>query len=185
MIIQLNPFKIFQRRAGAAKVAPVAAAVSTPVLPESSTAKAEENVPMANEFISILDKIALDAEKVGEVLLTDAVKYLPFATTLAGFIFPAAVVPLQGATAVADLLQTAVAEAEQKLAAAGLKGDVGPQKLATVLSIVTSAVTSLLGESTISAALAKVGIVVNTTYITNLVNAVVSFLNVQGVVSAA
>jgi hypothetical protein len=139
-------------------------------------------IPMANEFISILDKIGQDAKKVGNVVLADAVKYLPFATTLAGFLFPAAVAPLEGATAVADLLQNSVAEAEQKLAAASLTGDVGPQKLATVLQIVTGAVTGLLSTGTIATDLKAAGITVNTAYITNLVNAVVSFLNVQGVV---
>jgi hypothetical protein len=184
VIIQLNPVKWFQRKATVVEMAAVVAAAPAEISEVSNTAKAEESITMASEFVSILDKIEQDALKVGEVVLADAVKYLPFATTLAGFIFPAAVVPLQGANAVVDLLQNAVADAEQKLAAAGLKGDVGPQKLANVLTIVTGAVTGLLAEPTISAALAKAGITVNTGYITNLVNAVVSFLNVQGVVEA-
>lgn len=139
--------------------------------------------PMANEFVSILETIGKDAEKVGEYLLADAVKYLPFAATLAGFIFPPAVAPLDAANAVADLLQNSVASAEILLAKASLTGDVGPQKLATVLQIVTGAVTTLLATPTITADLKAVGITVNTTYITGLVNAVVAFLNLQGVVT--
>lgn len=138
---------------------------------------------MANEVISILEKIAHDAVSISEYLLTDAVKYLPLAETLASFIFPPAVAPLAEANAAADLLQKAVAAAEIQLASAGVKGDVGPQKLATVLTIVTGAVTTLLSTSAITAGLARAGITVSTTYITSLVNAVVSFLNVQGVVS--
>lgn len=140
-------------------------------------------IPMANEFVSILEAIGKDAEKVGEYLLADAVKYLPFAATLAGFIFPPAVAPLDAANAVADLLQNSVASAEILLAKASLTGDVGPQKLATVLQIVTGAVTNLLATPTITADLKAVGITVNTTYITGLVKAVVAFLNVQGVVT--
>ena len=131
----------------------------------SNSAKAVEST-MANEFISILDKIGEEAIKVGEIVLADAVKYLPLAATLASYLFPPAVAPLQEANAVADLLQNAVADAEQKLAAAGLKGDVGPQKLANVLSIVTGAVTTMLSNATVAAALLKAGITVNTTYIT-------------------
>jgi ABC-type transport system substrate-binding protein len=138
---------------------------------------------MANVFVSILHKIGHDAVAVSDYLLTDAVKYLPLAETLAGFIFPPAVAPLAEANAAADLLQKAVAAAEIQLASAGLKGDVGPQKLATVLSIVTGAVTTLLGTPAIANDLSKAGIKVNTPYITSLVNAVVSFLSVQGVVS--
>ena len=136
---------------------------------------------MANEFVTILEKIGKDFE----LGLAEAVKYLPAASVLASCIFPAAVAPLATASTVANLLQTAVAEAEQKLAAAGVQTGTGPQKLATVLTIVTSAVTELLAQPAIAEPLQKSGITVNSAYITNLVNAVVSFLNVQGVVTVA
>jgi hypothetical protein len=132
---------------------------------------------MANKFVSVLETIGKDFQKG----LTEVVKFLPAATTLAGFIFPASVAPLESATVVANLLQTAISEAEQKLAAVGTQDGTGPQKLATVITLVTGAVTSLLAEPTVSAALAHEGISVDTTYITNLVNAVVAFLNIQGV----
>jgi uncharacterized membrane protein len=140
---------------------------------------------MPNNFISVLDKIKQDAIAAGEFVLNDAVKYLPLAESAASLLFPPAVAPLEGANAVADLLQKAVAAAEIQLASAGLKGDVGPQKLEMVLNIVSSAVTSLLGAPAVQQNLGKQGITVNTTYITSLVNAVVSFLNTQGVVSTA
>lgn len=145
---------------------------------EDVTAKAEETA-MANGFVTVL-------EKIGSIFgkgLEEAVKFLPLASTLAGFLFPPAVAPLTAATTVADLLQNAVAEAEQKLAAQGNQTGSGPQKLATVMTIVTSSVTGLLSDPTVSSELKKAGIAVNTAYITNLVNAVVSFLNVQGVVN--
>lgn len=144
----------------------------------STSAKAVEST-MANEFVTILQKIGSIFEKG----LSEAVKYLPLASTLAGFLFPPAVAPLAAATTVADLLQNAVAEVEQKLAAQGNQTGTGAQKLATVLTIVTSSVTGLLADPTVAAELKKAGITVNTAYITNLVNAVVSFLNVQGVVT--
>lgn len=144
----------------------------------STSAKAVEST-MANEFVTILQKIGSIFEKG----LSEAVKYLPLASTLAGFLFPPAVAPLAAATTVADLLQNAVAEVEQKLAAQGNQNGTGAQKLATVLTIVTSSVTGLLADPTVAAELKKAGITVNTAYITNLVNAVVSFLNVQGVVT--
>lgn len=146
----------------------------------STSAKAVESV-MSNKFVTILEKIGSVFEKG----LEEAVKFLPLATTLAGFLFPPAVAVLGPATTVADLLQKAVAEAEQKLAAQNNQTGSGATKLATVLTIVTSSVTGLLGDATVSAELKKAGITVDTTYITNLVNAVVSFLNVQGVVATS
>lgn len=199
MKIELNPFKLFQRKAGAATAAPVAAAVplsvtgvfdgftahpSQVVLLETKTVRStetEETTTMANEFVTVLEKIGSIFEKG----LAEAVKYLPLASTIAGFIFPPSVAPLAAANTVADLLQNAIAEAEQKLAAQGNQTGSGATKLATVLTIVTSSVTGLLSDATVSAELKKAGITVNTAYITNLVNAVVSFLNVQGVVATA
>jgi uncharacterized membrane protein len=143
----------------------------------SNAAKAEE-ILMSNKFVTFLDKVEADV-KVG---LADVVKYLPAASAIAGFIFPPAVAPLAAATTVAGLLQTAIADAQQKLA--GVTGS-GATKLANVLTVVTSSVTALLAEPTIAAELAKAGITVNTAYITNLVNAVVAYLNVQGVVATA
>ena len=59
---------------------------------------------------------------------------------------------------------------EQKFAASGAQSGTGPQKLAEVLTLAESAVTSLL---------ASAGITAGTNYITSLVNAVVAILNVQ------
>jgi hypothetical protein len=59
---------------------------------------------------------------------------------------------------------------EQKYAASGAQSGTGAQKLAEVL---------LLTEQSVTALLAKAGITVDSTYIANVVSAVVAILNVQ------
>ena len=133
---------------------------------------------MSNKFVSILKKIGEDF-KIG---LVDVVKYLPLASELASVIFPPAVAPIDAAEVVADLISKAVAAVEQSLTAQGASSN-GPTKLATVLTIVSGAVEALLAEPTIAAELKKAGITVDAAYITELINGVVAFLNLQGVTS--
>lgn len=128
------------------------------------------------KFESVLIVVGKDFEKG----LTVAVKYLPEATALASIIFPQAAAGLTTATVTATLIQNAVVATEQKYSAQGKQTGTGAAKLADVLTLVNGAVTQLLSESTISSELAKAGITVDTGYITNLVNAVVGVLNVQG-----
>jgi hypothetical protein len=68
------------------------------------------------------------------------------------------------------LIQNAVLLVEQKYAASGAQTGTGAQKLAEVLTLVESAVTSLLKSA---------GIAASTAYVSNLVSAVVAILNVQ------
>ena len=131
---------------------------------------------MINKFISILEAIGKDFEKG----LVFAVKYLPPVARLAGLIFPAAIAPMTEAISVADLLQNAVASVEQKYAAAGVQNGTGAQKSAEVLTLASSAVTSLLSAPDVEKGLAAAGITVDATYISNLVNGVVAILNLQG-----
>jgi len=59
---------------------------------------------------------------------------------------------------------------EQKYAASGVASGTGAQKLAEVLA---------LTEQTVAALLAKAGIQADTSYLENIVSAVVAILNVQ------
>lgn len=131
-------------------------------------------------FIGVLEAIGKWFEKG----LTFVLKYLPSAESLAATIFPPAVAPLQEAISVADLLQNAISLAEQKYAAAGVQNGTGAQKAAEVLQLSSAAVTSLLSEPTVASELSKAGITVDSTYIQNLINAVVAVLNVQPAPSA-
>ncbi len=134
-----------------------------------------------NDVVSVLEFIGKEFEKG----LTFAVKYLPEASVIAGFVFPAAVAPLAEATSAADLLQNAIALTEQKYAASGVQSGTGAQKAAEVLTLANSAVTTLLSDATVQSGLKAAGISVNTSYINRLVSAIVSILNVQGVVTPA
>lgn len=121
---------------------------------------------MANEFVTIMEKIGADVKIVWD----DVVKYLPTAASLAAIIFPPSAAADAAVVSSVDLIQQAVATVEQKFAAQGAPTGTGSQKLAQVLTIVTPSVTQLLAQLKITA---------STTYITNIVNAVVAILNVQ------
>lgn len=133
------------------------------------------------DFVSVIEFVGKEFEKG----LTDAVKYLPEADVIAGFIFPAAVAPLAAATSAADLLQNAIALTEQKYAASGVQSGTGTQKAAEVLTVANSAVTTLLAEPTVQTGLKAAGITVSSSYISNLIDAIVSILNVRGVATPA
>lgn len=141
----------------------------------ATTLKADEQ-----KFISVLTAVGKDFEKG----LTVAVKYLPEATGLASIIFPQAAAGLATATVTATLIQNAIVATEQKYAAQGQQSGTGASKASDVLTLVNGAVTQLLSESTIASELSKAGITVNTSYVTNLINAVVGVLNVQGSAAA-
>lgn len=147
----------------------MATAPITPAAPESEAKKIEQ------EFVGILEAIGKDFEKG----LTVAVKYLPAAATLAGFIYPPSVAVLAPAITTADLLQKVIAAAEQRYAAMGQQDGTGAQKAADVLTVVSGAVTTLLADPTVEKGLAAAKITVSPAYIQNLVNAVVAILNVQ------
>lgn len=117
-------------------------------------------------FISVLEAIGKGFAKG----LKWAVTYAVPAERLAALLFPS-VAPV--ATEIADattLIQNAVLLVEQKYAASGAQSGTGPQKLAEVLLLTQQAVTGLLS---------RVNITADSTYIANLVTAVVAILNVQ------
>ena len=122
---------------------------------------------MASKFVSVMETIGNDVK----VAWSDVVKYLPAAAKLAELIFPAQTALIGTAINSVDLIQQAVATVEQKFAAAGNPTGTGAQKLAQVLSIVSPTVTELLTSEKIP---------VDSAYITDIVNAVVAILNVQG-----
>jgi hypothetical protein len=122
-------------------------------------------------FKSIMTKIGEDVK----VVWSDVVKYLPAAESLAKLLFPAQAAVIGGVVNMTGLIQQAVATVEQKFAAQGSPTGTGEQKLAQVLAIVTPVVTETL---------AAAGLPTDTTYITNVVNAVVAILNVQQAVAA-
>jgi len=127
---------------------------------------------MANEFVTIMEAAAKDFEKG----LTFAVKYLPAAGVLASLIFPVAAAPVAEVVSATDLIQNAVVLVEQKYAASGVQTGTGAQKLAEVLTLTNQAVPSLLKAANLPT---------TTSYITNVVNAVVAILNVQSAPAAA
>jgi len=119
------------------------------------------------KFVSVLDKIGEDFVKG----LNEVEKYLPAAATLASLIFPADAAAITGVVNTTQLIQSAVASVQQKLAAAGAATANGSELAADVLTIVAPTVTQLLTEAGVKN--------VNPTYIQKIVNAVVAILNVQ------
>jgi len=117
-------------------------------------------------FTSVLETVGKGFAKG----LKWAVEYAVPVAKLVGLLFPAAA---PAATEVADatsLIQTAVLLVEQKYAASGVQSGTGAQKLSEVM---------LLTEQSVTALLAKAGITSDSSYIANLVSAVVAILNVQ------
>jgi len=105
-----------------------------------------------------------------------AVEYAVPVEKLVALLFPAAA---PAATMLADattLIQNAVIMVEQKYAASGVQSGTGAQKLAEVILLAGPAVSSLLAQA---------GITPSTSYLQNLVSAVVSILNVQNISSGA
>jgi hypothetical protein len=125
------------------------------------------------KFVSVLDKVGQDFVKG----LDEVEKYLPAAGALAGMIFPADTAAISGVVNTTQLIQSAVASVQQKLAAAGVKTATGTALAADVLTIVTPTVTQLLTEAGVKN--------VNSAYIQKIVNAVVAILDVQRAPAAA
>ena len=117
-------------------------------------------------FVSVLEAVGKDFAKG----LKWAVQYAVPVEKLAGLLFPEAAPALTAVADATSLIQAAVLQVEQKFAAAGVQNGTGAQKLAEVLTLAETAVTTLLKSA---------GITADTSYITQLVNAVVAILNVQ------
>lgn len=123
-------------------------------------------------FTGVLSAIGKDFEKG----LAWAVKYAVPVEKLIALIFPLAA---PAATTLADattLIQNAVLEVEQKYAASGIQSGTGTQKLAEVMTLAGSAVTTLLTQANVEA---------GATYVESLVSAVVAILNVQAMPATA
>jgi hypothetical protein len=123
-------------------------------------------------FISVLTAIGKAFEKG----LTFAVQYAIPVEKLVALLFPAAAPAAVGVADATSLIQNAVLLVEQKYAAAGVQNGTGVQKLSEVLTLTEAAVTTLLKQE---------GVTADTTYVTNLVNAVVAILNVTAAPAAA
>src|SRR5271169_2012536 len=100
-----------------------------------------------------------------------AVEYAVPVEKLVGLLFPAAAPVANEVADATSLIQTAVLLVEQKYAASGVQSGTGAQKLSEVM---------LLTEQSVTALLAKAGISADSSYIANVVSAVVAILNVQG-----
>jgi hypothetical protein len=102
--------------------------------------------------------------------LTDVEKFLPTAESLAAAILPpGAATSHQGVVAI-DLIQKAVVKVRQQMAAAGVTSGSEAQELADVKQMTQAAVMQLLTEA---------GVTVDDGYMTEIVNAMVSILNVK------
>ncbi len=121
-------------------------------------------------FIGVLESIGKDFEKG----LTWAVSYAVPVEKLAGLIFPQLQPAATTAAAATTLIQNAVLLVEQKYVASGAAKGTGAQKLAEVVQLAGSAVTSLLSTA---------GIKTDSAYIEKLISAVVGILNVQSMPS--
>jgi hypothetical protein len=121
---------------------------------------------MRMSFISVLEDVGKGFMKG----LNWAVSYAIPVEKLVALLFPQVQPVAAGVVSATTLIQTAVLQVEQKYAASGVQSGTGTQKLAEVLLLAGDAVTSLLAES---------GIQADSNYISSLVSAVVSILNVQ------
>jgi len=123
-------------------------------------------------FTSALETIGKGFEKG----LKWAMEYAVPVEKLVGILFPEAGPIAAGVANATSLIQTAVLMVEQKYAASGVQNGTGAQKLSEVMLLTEQAVTSLLSGAGISA---------DSTYLQNIVSAVVGVLNVQGPQPAA
>jgi hypothetical protein len=123
-------------------------------------------------FVSVMETIGKGFEKG----LKWAVEYAVPVEKLVGLLFPAAAPIANEVADATSLIQTAVLLVEQKYAASGVQSGTGAQKLSEVM---------LLTEQSVAALLTKAGITADSTYISNVVSAVVAILNVQNGQSSA
>jgi hypothetical protein len=117
-------------------------------------------------FVSVMETIGKGFAKG----LKWAVEYAVPVERLVGLLFPVAAPIANEVADATSLIQTAVLLVEQKYAASGAQSGTGAQKLAEVM---------LLTEQSVAALLAKAGITADSSFIANVVSAVVAILNVQ------
>ncbi len=122
-------------------------------------------------FLRVLEEVGKDFEKG----LTWAVEYAVPVEKLVALLFPQAAPEVIAVADATTLIQGAVLLVEQKYAASGAQSGTGPQKLAEVMVLASTAIASLLQQA---------GIVATSDYIESLISAVVGVLNVQAMPSA-
>src|SRR3984957_15042935 len=123
-------------------------------------------------FVSVMETIGKGFAKG----LKWAVEYAVPVERLVGLLFPVAAPIANEVADATSLIQTAVLLVEQKYAASGAQSGTGAQKLSEVLLLTESAVTGLL---------TKAGLSVDSSYVENVVSAVVAILNVQQALAPA
>jgi hypothetical protein len=117
-------------------------------------------------FVGVLETVGKDFAKG----LSWALSYVAPAEKLAAILFPEFAPQIAEISSVTTLIQNAVIVVEQKYAASGIASGTGTQKLAEVMLLAGNAVTSLLSQA---------GIKADTSYVQDLISAVVGILNVQ------
>jgi len=117
-------------------------------------------------FLSVLEEVGKDFEKG----LEWAVEYSVPVEKLAALLFPQVAPAVDAVADATTLIQSAVLLVEQKYAASGTQSGTGAQKLADVMALAGTAITSLLQ---------KAGITASGDYVESLISAVVGVLNVQ------
>lgn len=121
---------------------------------------------MSNKFIGFLEAVGKDFLKG----LTFVSKYIVPVGSLVALFFPPAAAVTAEVSVATSLIQKAVVLVEQKYSASGVQNGTGAQKSAEVLLLTEQAVVSLLAQAKIN---------VDTTFVQNLINAVVAVMNVQ------
>jgi hypothetical protein len=122
-------------------------------------------------FLGVLEAIGKGFVKGLEWALTYAIPV----EKLVALLFPASAPTVSAVEDATALIQTAVLQVEQKFAAAGIQSGTGAQKLAEVM---------LLTEPVVIGLLKQAGIIADSSYVANLVSAVVAILNVQAMAPA-
>lgn len=122
-------------------------------------------------FLNVLEEVGKDFEKG----LKWAVEYAVPVEKLVALLFPQAAPAVNAVADATSLIQSAVLLVEQKYAASGTASGTGPQKLAEVMLLAGSAVTTLLQQA---------GITADSGYIQSLISAVVGILKVQAMPTA-
>lgn len=126
---------------------------------------------MSNKFVGFLQAVGKDFIKG----LGYAVKYAIPVEKFVAFLFPTLAPEAAAAVSATTLLQNAIILVEQRYAASGVQNGTGAQKAAEVLLLSEQAVTSLLAQA---------GIKADTSYIQNLISAIVAIMNVQAAPAA-
>lgn len=123
-------------------------------------------------FVGVLDAVGKGFQKG----LKWALEYAVPVEKLVGLLFPSVGPAVNAAVDATTLIQNAVLLVEQKYAASGAQSGSGAQKLEEVL---------LLTEKVVPGLLQQAGLASDAGFVANLVSAVVSILNVQGMPAAA